>query len=235
MATFGLVHGAWHGAWCWERLVPELERRGHTAVAMDLPCEDRDATFFDYAESVGAALGQASDVVLVGHSLAGMTIPLVALSRPISLLVFLGALLPDRAGDASEGAPPAEPEGAFDALVHFEDGSHAWPSAEAATRTLYQDCPPEQAAWAFARLRRQQTKLWDGWGPLPRWPDVPAVSIHCEDDRAVNPEWSIWATRNRLGIESLGLPGGHSPMLARPAALADALLAATARAVISQP
>ena len=40
MATFGLVHGSWHGAWCWERLVPELEARGHRAVAVDLPAED---------------------------------------------------------------------------------------------------------------------------------------------------------------------------------------------------
>ena len=81
MATFGLVHGAWHGAWCWDLLVPELELRGHAAIAMDLPCEDREATFFDYADTVTAALGDSSDVVLVGHSLAGMTIPLVGLRR----------------------------------------------------------------------------------------------------------------------------------------------------------
>ena len=86
MATFGLVHGAWHGAWCWDLLVPELEFRGHAAIAMDLPCEDREATFFDYAETVSSALLDSSDVVLVGHSLAGMTIPLVALRRPIRML-----------------------------------------------------------------------------------------------------------------------------------------------------
>jgi len=40
MATFGLVHGSWHGGWCWERLIPELEARGHRAVAVDLPAED---------------------------------------------------------------------------------------------------------------------------------------------------------------------------------------------------
>jgi pimeloyl-ACP methyl ester carboxylesterase len=231
MATFGLVHGAWHGAWCWDLLVPELERRGHSAVAMDLPCEDREATFFDYAETVSAALGEASDIVLVGHSMAGITIPLVALSRPIRLLVFLCALVPDRAGDPAEGGPQTHPDGAFDALVRYPDGAHAWPSAEAAARTLYQDCPPDQAASAFSRLRRQQTALWDGWGPLEHWPDAAVASIHCRDDRAVNPEWSTWVARNRLGIESVQLPGGHSPMLARPAALADALVAAAGTAV----
>jgi pimeloyl-ACP methyl ester carboxylesterase len=225
MATFGLVHGAWHGAWCWDLLVPELERRGYSAVAMDLPCEDREATFFDYAETVSAALGDSSDVVLVGHSLAGMTIPLVALRRPIRLLVFLAALVPDRAGEPIEGAPPAELDGAFDALVKHEDGSHSWPNVEAVTRTLYQDCRPDQAAWAFARLRRQQTALWDGWGPLEQWPKVAMASIHCADDRAINPEWSAWLARNRLGVDSMELPGSHSPMLSRPAALADALVA----------
>jgi pimeloyl-ACP methyl ester carboxylesterase len=226
MATFGLVHGAWHGAWCWELLVPELERRGHSAIAMDLPIEDRTASFSDYAEAVGAALRDTSDVVLVGHSMAGITIPLVALSRPVRLLVFLCALFPDRAGDSAEGGPQTNPDRAFDALVRHEDGSHAWPSADAAARTLYQDCRPELVASAFARLRRQQTALWDSWGPLERWPDVPSASIHCQDDRAINPAWSSWVARNRLGVESVQLPGGHSPMLARPAALADALVAA---------
>jgi pimeloyl-ACP methyl ester carboxylesterase len=72
VSVFGLVHGAWHGGWCWERLVPELEQRGHTAVLPDLPCEDVRADATEYARVVGEALGDADgDVVLVGHSLGG--------------------------------------------------------------------------------------------------------------------------------------------------------------------
>ncbi len=78
MATFGLVHGAGHGAWCWERLIPILEALGHRAFAMDLPCEDPTAGRERYAEVVDRALPPASDLVLVGHSLAGLTVPLVA-------------------------------------------------------------------------------------------------------------------------------------------------------------
>ena len=44
MTTFALVHGAWHGAWCWDRLIPELENRGHSVIAMDLPSDDPAAT-----------------------------------------------------------------------------------------------------------------------------------------------------------------------------------------------
>ena len=71
MATFGLVHGAGLGAWCWERLIPILERLGHRVFAMDLPCEDRAAGAVRYAEVVDRAIPPADDLVLVGHSLGG--------------------------------------------------------------------------------------------------------------------------------------------------------------------
>jgi len=43
MTTFGLVHGAYHGSWCWQRLTPELERLGHRVLTVDLPTEDPHA------------------------------------------------------------------------------------------------------------------------------------------------------------------------------------------------
>src|SRR3954469_18012012 len=106
MTTFALVHGAWHGGWCWERVAAELAGRGEDAVgaglprgrdaiAPDLPCEDMSAGFEDYADVVVAALENAGDdVVVVGHSLGGLTIPHVATRRPVRRLVFLCALLP---------------------------------------------------------------------------------------------------------------------------------------------
>jgi pimeloyl-ACP methyl ester carboxylesterase len=223
MATFGLVHGAWHGAWCWERLIPELRARGHSAIAMDMPSDQHDAAFADYAEAVTSALPPDPTVVLVGHSLGGMVIPLAALEQRVGLLVFLCALIPDREGDPADHGPPTHLAGTFDGLVHHEDGSHSWRELGAATRILYQDCPADLAASAFARLRRQQTALWNGLRPIDRWPDVPIASIHCEDDRAVNPAWSKWVAQRRFGIESVELPGGHSPMLSRPALLAETL------------
>ena len=86
MARFVLVHGAWHGSWCFAALVTELERRGHEAVATDLPCDVAGLTQLDYA----AVVGPQPDAVVLGHSLGAQTIPHVA----ARLRVYLGGLLP---------------------------------------------------------------------------------------------------------------------------------------------
>lgn len=110
MATFGLVHGAYHGAWCWERLTPELEARGHRVLSVDLPCEDPLAGASEYAAAAIEAFADADDdLVLVGHSLGGLSIPLVAQARPVTRLVFLCALVP-RPGRAHEDVAADEPD-----------------------------------------------------------------------------------------------------------------------------
>src|SRR5262245_44813851 len=125
MTTFALVHGAHHGAWCWEKLIPDLEARGAAAVAVDLPCEDATAGAVRYAEiAAGALAGVQDDVVLVGHSLAGITIPLVAGTRPVAQLVYLAAALPKPGVSfaqqvAEEGVLA---RGALARGVHHEDG-----------------------------------------------------------------------------------------------------------------
>jgi pimeloyl-ACP methyl ester carboxylesterase len=73
-----------------------LDERGHRSIAVDLPAEDPRATFPNYAEIVSATIDAetAEEPVLVGHSLSGLTIPLVAARRPVSHLVFVCALIP---------------------------------------------------------------------------------------------------------------------------------------------
>src|SRR6202049_99695 len=92
---FALVHGAYHGAWCWEPLRQELERDGHTTSAVDLPCEDPEAGAERYADEVVHSIPKTTEgVVLVGHSLAGLTIPFVAGRTRTVMTVYLCALLP---------------------------------------------------------------------------------------------------------------------------------------------
>jgi pimeloyl-ACP methyl ester carboxylesterase len=229
MTTFSLVHGAWHGAWCWEALTPGLVEAGHDVVAVDLPCEDPAAGFSDYADVVVASLqGRSEDVVLVGHSLAGQTIPLVAARRPVRSLVYLCALvaLPGRSlRQQIQDEPDMFVPGSRDGLERVDGaGTTRWRDSSLARDTFYADCPDDVAQQALSRLRPQATTAYAQPCPLDRLPDVPATYVICSDDRIVNPAWS--RRRSAAVADALvELPGGHSPFLSRPDQLRDVLLA----------
>jgi pimeloyl-ACP methyl ester carboxylesterase len=213
--TFGLVHGGAHGAWCWERLVPRLEARGHLAVAPDLPCDDDAAGTAEYADVVADALSASNgNVVLVAHSLGGLTAPLVAERRHVVRMVFVAGLLPVT-GKSFRDQQAEEP----DILFPYHGGRPGLRDR------FFGNCSPEDADWAMARIRDQALKPFTEPTPLRAWPDVPSSYVLCTDDRACNPAWSRRAARGRLGVEPIELVGAdHSPFLSRPAALADLLV-----------
>src|SRR5688572_8997193 len=94
MTTFVLVPGAGGSAWYWHRLVAELARRGHEALAVDLPADDDSAGLAAYADTVVAAIGDRAPVVLVAQSMGGLTAPLVCDRVPVELLVLVNAMVP---------------------------------------------------------------------------------------------------------------------------------------------
>jgi pimeloyl-ACP methyl ester carboxylesterase len=229
LTVFALIHGGWHGGWAWEHVVAELERAGHGAVAPDLPCEDVEADAPDYARVVLDAVGDAEDVVVVGHSLGGLTAPLVAAARPVRQLVLLAALLPEPGLSlidqlkAERGILTFPPE----ALTHDDQRRSRWTDAEVAATSMYSDCPALVAAAAFARLRTQAAAPQVRPARLQAWPDVPTEYIVCTADRVVSPAWGA-RRAGELGLPVSELPSGHSPMLSRPAELAELLLRYTA-------
>ena len=223
LSVFALIHGAWHGGWAWERVAPELERAGHRVVAPDLPIDDPDADTADYADVVVAALGDADDVVVVGHSLGGLTAPLVAAARPVRRLVLLAALLPQPGRSLIDQLreDPGLVSTPREALAFDAARSSTWTDPELAARTMYSDCDAITAAGAYARLRAQAAAPQVRPSPLAAWPDVPTEYVVCTADRKVSGGRSAAA----LGLPISELPGGHSPMLARPAELARRLVA----------
>jgi pimeloyl-ACP methyl ester carboxylesterase len=226
VTTFALIHGAWHGGWAFDDLVRELRLRGHDAVAPDLPCEDPAAGAARYSQVVDAAIPErADDLVVVAHSLGGLTAPLVAERRPVQRLVFLCGLLPvpgrplsDRFSDPDLFLP-----GPGERTARGDDGLSRWLSEEDAIAAMYADCDPARAAAAAARLRGQAPLPSREDSPLTAWPNVPCSYLLCTGDMMVGPAWSRRVCRQELGIEPIEWEGSHSPMLARPAALADLL------------
>jgi pimeloyl-ACP methyl ester carboxylesterase len=225
MTTFGLVHGICGGAWCWEAVAPHLEAAGHDVVAVDLPREDPDAGATAYAQVTTDALADSGDdVVLVGWSLGGLTIPLVAAQRPVAELVFLGALIPAPGKSLVDQG--------FDFLVtdmaewteEHEDGSISI-TPEGVRQYVAQDLDAAAAADVAARLGRQFQTPFGEPCPLEVLPDVPCRYVVCTEDLIISPDWSQQVARERLGVDAIELPGSHSPMLSRPKELADLLLA----------
>jgi pimeloyl-ACP methyl ester carboxylesterase len=223
MTTFGLVHGAYHGGWCWDRLVPELASRGFDTVAPDLPCDDVSAGLDDYASVVVDALQGHDDVVLVGHSLGSLTIPVVAARRPIRHMVFLCSVPTGPGATVGEAMGEMVRPG-FMAAPRFSDGTDRdLLTATDARQLFFHDCTDADAWWAVANLRPQAHKPMAERSPLTEWPDATSSVVLTDDDQAVEPRWAIPAARAFVGKDPTVLPGSHSPFLSRPAQLAEVL------------
>jgi pimeloyl-ACP methyl ester carboxylesterase len=220
MATFGLAHGAWHGGWCWGLLVEELVRRGHVCVAPDLPFDDPTSTWDTVADVMVDALKGADEPVLVGHSLGALTIPMVALRRPVKLLVYLCPATP--VAKPPVGSPPSYQERymAYVAGIQVDElGRDSW-KPDVAVRDMYGHVEPGLAKWAAAQLRPDAVH---GAYPLEGPPSLPSLYIYTTEDEIFTPESRRWAARNVFGLEPVELDGGHFPMLEKPSALADLL------------
>jgi pimeloyl-ACP methyl ester carboxylesterase len=102
MKTFVLIHGSWHSAWNWHKVMPLLEQQGHKAIAIDLPGMGRDKTPIEKVtmqtsvDKICAVIDSIEGkVILVGHSKNGIMISQAAeyLSDKIEKLVYLAAYL----------------------------------------------------------------------------------------------------------------------------------------------
>jgi pimeloyl-ACP methyl ester carboxylesterase len=199
------VHGAWHGGWAWDLLRGELGARAHRVVAPDLPCEDPEAGVVEYAAVVRAELGGEDGAIVVGHSLGGLTIPLV----PARLRVFLCALVP---GASQEHAFVS---GFGDALIRDELRRSYYPDPVDAVRELQYSLDKAPLA---SKLRRQ-ARVDAEEAPLRG----PAAYVVCARDAVIRPDWQRHVARDVLGVEPIELAAGHSPMLTHVRELADAL------------
>jgi pimeloyl-ACP methyl ester carboxylesterase len=166
MARFVLVHGAYGGAWCWDRVRPRLEAAGHTVETLDLPGSGDDQTPVDQVtlESCAGRVcevleSRAGQAVLVGHSMGGVVATQAAGHCPDSIasLVFVCAFMPANGQSLLDLA--GLPEGAADQIqaniVIEGDPPVAVLSDEALADAIYNRCTPEQTTLGVARNRPQ--------------------------------------------------------------------------------
>lgn len=224
--TFGLVHGSWHGAWCWEPLQTELSELGYHSVAMDLPIDDPTATFDDYAEAVINHLRGKTNIALVGHSRAGNVIPRVAGRLAIDQLIYLAASFEPAtichpANEERTLVPPRNSEQFLRGITQHNDGLTTF-DKQLAKQLFYGECSPEIQEWAVNRLRPQRRTADEP--ALVTWPDIPQQTIVCSRDLVVNPAWSRYAAQNWLQLKPIVFESDHSPFLSRPRALAQLLI-----------
>jgi pimeloyl-ACP methyl ester carboxylesterase len=211
MATFALIHGAGDVGWYWHLVEDELRGRGHDVVAPDLPCDDDTAGLSEYADTVLEAIGDRSELVVVAQSFGAFTAPLVCDRTPVELLVLVAGLIPapDEAGRDWWTNTGYEPESRAD-----------WDDEVA---IFYHDVPPELAAEALERGRRQSDTPGEEPWPLDAWPDVDTRFVLCRDDRLLPANFMRRVVRERLGFTPDEIESGHCPALSRPKELAERL------------
>ena len=236
-STIVLVHGAWHGAWCWDRVAVPLREQGHAVVAVDLPGHGTDprplgdlhgdaAAVRDALDALDAADGE---VVLVGHSYGGAVVTEAGVHPSVGRLVYLAAFCiedhetcataggddPRLAAISHEGRPNLA-----EAFVIHDDGTITL-TPDGAAECLYNDCDQPSIDWALAHLTPQPMVTFTQSPSVASWHTRPATYVVCDHDQGVHPDLQrLMAERCETTVT---WPVDHSPFLSDPTRVVEFL------------
>ncbi len=235
MATYLLIHGAWHGGWCWRKVIPLLEANGHKALAPDLPGNEEDetpladVTLASYASRIcEIAHAQPEPVILVGHSMGGIAITQAAENCPerMRALVYLTAFLPRNGEslvswalqDRESMVNPTTMEPQANGAIEFKP--------EHAREAFYGNCTDADFEFARSRLVAQSGSPFGV--PVEtsaaRWGRIPRYYIECERDRAITLGLQREMQNHSPCQETFSIDTDHSPFLSMPEQLVDIFL-----------
>lgn len=237
MNTYLLVHGAWHGAWCWYKIIPGLEEEGHRVIAVDLPSLGADKTPvseigpYTWADYICEILDNLNDqVILVGHSRGGIVISQVAERRPdkIKSLVYLTAFMVNdgESLQSTAGLPiNAETKIVPNMQVNPEAGYATLPT-KVLKEAFYHLSPPEDIALArtmfqpeaLAPLAAEVKITNENYGRVPR------VYIEALQDNAITLPLQRYFQEQLPCDQVITIDSDHSPFFSRPGEVVQALL-----------
>jgi pimeloyl-ACP methyl ester carboxylesterase len=234
MTDVVLVHGAWHGSWCWRRVLPRLHAAGHHVVAVTLTGLGERAHQLSPSITLGTHVAdvvtavraqECRDAVLVGHSYAGMVVTGAAdqLGEAVGALVYVDGVVPAPGecwSTLNTAAVQADRRSAIAA-----NGALPPPPAEVFGLT------GADAAWVDRRQTPQPPGVYDD--PLDfdadRWAARPRTFVHCTSPALATIAPSRERVRTQPGWEVVELATGHDPMISAPDELADVLVRVAAR------
>ncbi len=237
-ATVVLVHGAWHGAWCWGAVVPLLDAAGVPSIAVDLPghgaSTERLGDLYSHADHLRGLLGSIDGaIILVGHSYGGAVISEAASGlSEVRSLVYLCAIVPDIGETvttvAMEQVPPDDRAGDVGELIQVHPDGTTTVDVSAAAPLFYADCAPSAVSDSLKRLGPQNSVSFVQPLRHAAWREIPSTYVVCTEDRVIAVPYQR-ALAKRAGSTVVEWPTSHSPFLSRPDLVA-ALLASLAGA-----
>ena len=230
-----LIHGAWHGGWCWDGVSKELEKQGHTVQAPTMPGhnagDDRAGIKFDdYVDKITSLLAkQDTPVVLVGHSSAGFLLQMAAPKVPdkIQQLVFHNAFILPDGKSQFDLVPPEASEGMTAAANASPD--NCVPVIEDFVRhQLMAGEPVEMQDALIKRLVPQPIALFTtpvGTAEFEKL-TIPKTVVFCKDDASLPPGAYLGMAQGLGDFQLIEVAGSHESLITNPGVVAEGLIKA---------
>ncbi len=237
-----LIHGAWQGSWAFANWLPELQRSGCQAVAVELPgngwgpLAEAAASLQSYCAQVLAVIeANEGPVILVGHSGGGITASQVAELVPhrVAAIVYLAGIMLPSGVDLGEIIRLCESENAgsnFDGILPWldfsGDGTVSTVQQQGALACFVHDCAAEFSLPAVQQLRPQQEsgRLMTTTLSSARFGTVPRIYVECSEDRSIFLPLQRKMQALLPGARCIHMQCAHVPQLAQPARLTELLL-----------
>jgi pimeloyl-ACP methyl ester carboxylesterase len=234
-ATIVLVHGAWSDATAWQAVIPVLKAQGHEVIAVNLPGHGSDETSFanislqTYVDAVKNVIGNRTNVILVGHSMAGIVISQVAEEIPgqIKELVYLAAYLPKN-GESLLSLAKQDADSHIGKYLQIDQANGSASVAKDGVIDVFAaDAPAQAGEYIASHIKPEPlaplatpVTLTDG-----KFGNVKKVYIHTTDDHAVSFTLQKTMVKGNGHIsKEYALPSSHTPFISMPDKLAAILL-----------